>query len=249
MPRLTDYVNEQILQAPERTTLQEASGFAAGAGRIRLIARSSYRPVPCVWRYNRAVSEDRAMNGAPERIRMTYDDLLALPDDGLRHELIDGEHIVSPSPGSAHQLIVGNLYLLLRQFLREHHIGVAMLAPFDIVFSRFDVVEPDLIYFTMDRFRAIVGEKNAQGPPDLAVEILSPWSRRRDEITKRCLYERWGVGEYWVVDPDIDTMKVYRLAGGKFDKATELSAEAGDSLTTPLLPGLSLPLSSIFELP
>jgi Uma2 family endonuclease len=180
---------------------------------------------------------------------MTYDDLLALPDDGLRHELIDGEHIVSPSPGSAHQLIVGNLYLLLRTFLGAHPLGVVMLAPFDIVFSQYDVVEPDLIYFSMERFRTIVGERNAQGPPDLAVEIVSPWSRRRDEVTKRRMYERWGVGEYWVVDPKLETLKVHRRAGERFQKAGELSVEANDSLTTPLLPGLSLPLVSIVELP
>lgn len=189
------------------------------------------------------------MHRAPDRVRMTYDDLLALPDDGLRHELIDGEHIVSPSPGTAHQLIVGNLYVLMRAFLKDHPLGVAMLAPFDIVFSRYDVVEPDLIYFTMDRFRAIVGDRNAQGAPDLAVEIVSPWSRRRDDVTTRRLYERWGVGEYWVLDPDLGTLKVYRLADGTFRKSGELSVEAGDSLTTPLLPGLSLPLVSIFEMP
>ena len=68
---------------------------------------------------------------------MTYDDLLSLPDDGLRHELIDGEHFVSPAPGSAHQLIVGNLYVLIREFLHQHPIGVVMLAPFDVVFSQY----------------------------------------------------------------------------------------------------------------
>ena len=189
------------------------------------------------------------MHRAPERVRMTYDDLLAIPDDGLRHELIDGEHIVSPSPGSAHQLIVGNLYLLIAIFLRAHPLGVAMLAPFDIVFSRHDVVEPDLIYFSIDRFRALVGQKNAQGAPDLAVEIVSPWSRRRDEVTKRRLYERWGVAEYWVVDPELESVKVYRRTDGIYGRTAELSVEAGDSLTSPLLPGLSLTMASVFELP
>jgi Uma2 family endonuclease len=195
------------------------------------------------------VNEDRTMQGAPDRVRMTYDDLLALPDDGLRHELIDGEHIVSPSPGSAHQLIVGNLYLLIRSFLSEQPLGVVMLAPFDIVFSRHDVVEPDLIYFSIERFRSVVGEKNAQGAPDLAVEVVSPWSRRRDEVTKRRLYERWGVAEYWVVDPELESIKVYRLVDGTFQRTGELSVEAGDSITTQLLPGLALTLASVFELP
>jgi len=142
-----------------------------------------------------------------------------------------------------------DLHLLLGTFLRDQPLGVAMLAPFDIVFSRHDVVEPDLIYFSIDRFRAIVGEKNAQGAPDLAVEIVSPWSRRRDEVTKRRLYERWGVAEYWVVDPELESVKVYRLADGIYSRTAELSVEAGDSLNTPLLPGLSFTLASVFELP
>ena len=85
------------------------------------------------------------MGHASDRVKLTYEDLLALPDDGLRHELIDGEHYVTPAPGSAHQLIIGNLYLLLSAFARERAAGVVMLAPFDIVFSPHDVVAPDLI--------------------------------------------------------------------------------------------------------
>lgn len=189
------------------------------------------------------------MERTAQRLRMTYDDLLALPDDGLRHELIDGEHFVSPSPGSAHQLIIGNLYLLMRTFLREHPAGVVMLAPFDIVFSQYDVVEPDLIYFSRERFKAVVGEKNATGAPDLAIEVLSPSSRRRDEVLKRRLYERTGVAEYWIVDPDLEAVRVYRLVEGRYVRAAELSSEQGDSLTTPLWPGLSMALASVFELP
>ena len=167
------------------------------------------------------------MERAAERIRMTYDDLLALPDDGLRHELIDGEHFVSPAPGSAHQLIVGNLHVLIREFLRQQPIGVVMLAPFDVVFSQYDVVEPDLIYFSRERFKAVVGEKNAAGAPDLAIEVLSPSSRRRDEVLKRRLYERTSVPEYWIVDPDLEAVKVYRLIEGRYEKSAELSLETG----------------------
>jgi Uma2 family endonuclease len=189
------------------------------------------------------------MEHTAQRLRMTYDDLLALPDDGLRHELIDGEHFVSPSPGSAHQLIIGNLHVLLHTFLRDHPTGVVMLAPFDIVFTQYDVVEPDLVYFSQDRFKAVVGEKNATGAPDLAIEVLSPSSRRRDEVLKRRLYERTGVQEYWVVDPDLEAVKVYRLVEGRYVRAAELSSEQGDILSTPLLPDCSMPLAAVFELP
>ncbi len=189
------------------------------------------------------------MGPASDRVRLTYDDLLALPDDGMRHELIDGEQYVTPAPGSAHQLIIGNLYLLLSSHVRERGLGVVMLAPFDIVLSRHDVVEPDLIYFTADRFKEVVGERNAQGPPNLAIEVLSPSTRRRDEIVKRRLYERMSVQEYWVVDPELETVKVHELVQGKYQKARELSLEDHAVLTTPSVPGLALPLQRIFELP
>lgn len=189
------------------------------------------------------------MHPASDRVKLTYEDLLALPDDGMRHELIDGEHYVTPSPATPHQLILGNLHLLIGTYVREQRLGVVLFAPFDVVFSRYDVVEPDLIYFTAARYKEVVGDKNAQGAPDLAVEILSPSTRRRDEIIKRRLYERTGVPEYWVVDPELETVKVHRLVAGKYQKAAELSLEDDAVLTTPLLPDLRLPLKEIFELP
>ena len=189
------------------------------------------------------------MQSVPDRVKLTYADLLALPDDGLRHELIDGEHFVTPSPGSVHQLIAGNLYFWIRTYLVGHPIGVIMLAPFDIVLTDFDVVEPDLIYFSRRRFEEIVGERNARGAPDLAVEVLSPSTRLRDEVTKRRLYERSGVREYWVVDPELETVKVYRAAAGRLVKEPELSLESNDALASPLFPDMNLPLSEIFRIP
>lgn len=179
--------------------------------------------------------------------RMTADDLLALPEDGLRHELIDGEHYVTPSPRYAHQAVVGNLHLALGLHLRGTPVGVAVLGPFDIVLSRYDVVVPDLVYFTNERLQKVVGEQNAQGPPNLAIEVLSPSTRRRDEVLKRRLYERSGVDEYWLVDPELATVKIYRAEAGRFTR-TELSVEDGDVLKTPLLEGFALPLRAVFEI-
>jgi Uma2 family endonuclease len=86
-----------------------------------------------------------------------------------------------------------------------------------------------------------------QGAPELVIEIGSPSTRQRDETIKRHLYERSGVSEYWVVDPDIDVVRVYRRTSERFDRAIELSREAGEVLTTPLLAGLELPLARIFR--
>ena len=96
-------------------------------------------------RYNERMSgNDDVKTAAKPGVKLTYDDFLLFPDDGKRHELIDGEHYVTPSPNTKHQQISGNLHCLIRSWLEAHPIGRVFYAPFDVVFSHFDVVEPDL---------------------------------------------------------------------------------------------------------
>jgi len=180
-------------------------------------------------------------------VKLTYDDFVLFPDDGKRHELIDGEHYVTPSPNLKHQKVSGALHLLIAGWLEDHPVGQIFYAPFDVVFSRYDVVEPDLLYVSNTRTPTVLTRANVQGAPDLVIEIGSPSTRQRDETIKRHLYERSGVLEYWVVDPDIDVVRIYRRTGERFDRAIELSREAGELLTTPLLPGLEMPLARIFR--
>ena len=181
-------------------------------------------------------------------VKLTYDDFLLFPeDDGLRHELIDGEHYVTAAPNTKHQRVSGNLYWLIRSYLEAHRIGQLFYAPFDIVFSRFDVVEPDLLYMSHECAAKILTEKHVKGTPELVIEIGSPSTRGRDETIKRRLYERSGVAEYWIVDPDVDLLRVYRRRGDRFERPAELSLEAGDVLRTSLLPGLELRLTDIFK--
>ena len=185
----------------------------------------------------------------PRGVKLTYDDFVLFPDDGLRHELIDGEHYVTPSPSLKHQRISLNLVLLIGPWLRIRQIGEVYFAPVDVVLSRSDVVVPDLLYMSNERKAQVATDANVQGPPELVVEVGSPSTRKRDETIKRTLYERAGVSEYWVVDAELDVMRVYRrLDGERFARPEQLSLEAGDILTTTLLPGLELPLSEIFRM-
>jgi Uma2 family endonuclease len=179
-------------------------------------------------------------------VKLTYDDFVLFPDDGKRHELIDGEHYVTPSPNLKHQKVSSNLYFLIRLWLESHPVGELFYAPFDVVFSRFDVVEPDLLYVSNARAKEILTPANVKGVPELVIEIGSPSTRKRDETIKRRLYERSGVSEYWVVNPDVDVIRVFSHDGDRFGQAHELSLDAGDVLTTPLLPGLDIPLARIF---
>ena len=111
--------------------------------------------------------------------KLTCDDFLRLPDDDLRHEIIDGEHYVTPAPVTRHQRILVELLYLLRHHLEKHPSGSVFVAPFDVVLSPYDVVQPDLVYLSDERAHLLT-DKNLQGPPDLVVEILSPGTSRRD---------------------------------------------------------------------
>jgi len=181
-------------------------------------------------------------------VKLTYDDFGLFPDDGRRHELIDGEHYVTPSPNRKHQKVSLNISLMIGNWLERNPIGQLFYAPFDVIFSIFDVVEPDLLYMSNERAANVLTDANVKGAPELVIEIGSEGTRRRDETIKRRLYERAGVAEYWVVDPEIDVVRMFRRGADGFQRPIELTAENNDTLTTPLLPGLSLPLSRIFRL-
>lgn len=186
---------------------------------------------------------------APEAdTRLTYDDLLEFPDDGRRHELIDGEHIVTPTPVTRHQRIVTRLARMIGNFLEDHpEHGEVFAASVDIVLSRHDAVVPDVVLIAGDQAE-ILGDKNVQGAPALMVEVISPGSRKRDAQTKRRLFEKRGVREYWLIDPELDLVQIYRRGGdGGFARAIELTAEDGGVLTTPLLPGCSVDLRTLFR--
>ena len=186
---------------------------------------------------------------AAARTGWTYRDLVALPEDQLRHELIDGEHVVTPSPGTVHQSVLLNLVRILLPYLDERGLGRMLLAPFDVKLSLFTVVVPDIVYFTAERFARAVNEKHATAAPDLVVEILSPGTRRRDKGRKRAVYDREGVREYWIVDPEaraITALRRPRADAALTDVAT-LTADAGGTLESPLFPGLRIPVRDVFR--
>ena len=183
------------------------------------------------------------VQGAP---KLSYDDLALFPDDGKRHELIDGVHFVTPSPNTRHQAIVTHLAGILDTFVRARGLGRVFVAPYDVVFSPHDVVDPDLIFVSAARSE-VVTTAHAAGAPDLVIEVLTPATRRRDEVLKRDLYETRGVAEYWLIDPEAETVKLLRSAGERFGRPRLLSLRDDDVLETVLLPGLELPLATVFE--
>jgi Uma2 family endonuclease len=179
--------------------------------------------------------------------RLTYAYLLSLPEDNKRRELIDGKLYVTPSATPLHQLVLGNLHIDLRGFVDAHDLGRVYFAPLDIVLSDINVVEPDLLFVSRARL-AIIDERCLRAAPDLAVEVLSPSTRRIDAGRKRQLYATFGVAEYWMIDPKREWVQVCRNDGGELQEVTQLVRERGDGpLTSPLFPGFALPLDRLFR--
>jgi Uma2 family endonuclease len=180
----------------------------------------------------------------PVDTRLTYDDYCLLPSNGRRYEIIDGELFVTPSPRRAHQKVVTQLSRFLGNFVETMGGGEVYVAPFDVVFSLFDVVEPDILYVSKEH-ASVVTEKNVQGAPDLVVEVLSQSTAEIDRTTKLKLYARYGVEEYWLIDPEACTAEIYRRDAQGFELVANL--HPSDLLTTPLLPGFSVLLRKLAE--
>ena len=179
--------------------------------------------------------------------KLTYEDYVLFPDDGRRHEILAGEHYVAATPYPRHQAVLGELHFWIGNFLRQNRLGRVFFAPVDVLLSKHDIVQPDLLFISNERL-TVLKEKNVQGAPDLVIEVLSASTRRIDEGLKLDRYELLDVREYWTVDPTRTVVRVYRRAGDRLRKEAELTAAAGDRLTTPLIPGLEIPLAELFPL-
>ena len=180
----------------------------------------------------------------PVDIRLTYDDFCLLPNDGKRYEIIEGELFVTPSPISLHQRVVTRLTVALGSFLESRRLGEVFVSPFDVVFSRFDVVEPDILFISKAR-SSVLTPKNVQGAPDLVIEVLSKSTRHTDRTIKLKLYARYGVEEYWIIDPRVPAAQIYRRGKGGLERVRALKPR--DLLSSPLLPGFSLKLAELVE--
>jgi Uma2 family endonuclease len=156
---------------------------------------------------------------------------------------------VTPTPNTKHQRVVGEISYAIRHWLEDHPVGEVFGVPLDVVLSRVDVVEPDIQYVSHERADRVLTEKNVQGPPNLVVEVASPSTRKRDATIKLRLYERMGGDEYWIVDPAADAIHAYRRDGDAFAPPIQLTRGGADVLTSPLFPGLEIPLTRVFREP
>ena len=176
-------------------------------------------------------------------VKFTYEDYINLPEsEERRYELIAGEIHMVPSPTPNHQSCVFRLAKVLDDFVLEHELGSVHIAPLDVVLSKEDVLQPDILFISKGR-ESIITERNIQGAPDLVVEVLSPGTADRDRTLKRTRYLKFGVREYWIVDPESKSIEV--LKAGQSDFETVRVYSEGATATSPILEGIQVDVTTI----
>lgn len=175
----------------------------------------------------------------PPRAKLGYQEYCCFPDDGRRHEIIDGDHYMTPAPSTTHQTVSKRLQYQLYTQVELAGLGLVFNAPVDVQLTEYDIVQPDLVVVLKDRTRMITHTK-INGVPDLIVEILSPSTAANDTALKKQLYERTGVTEYWIADPDNQRLEQYRLVDGAYRLAPPTDPVTGFS------GGLSVRLADIW---
>ncbi len=181
------------------------------------------------------------------KIKHSVRDYMNLPEsEEKRYELVEGELLIVPSPTPSHQSIVLELSKSLDEFVGMHDLGKILIAPLDVVLSDEDVLQPDVLFVSQNRL-GIITDRNVQGAPDLVVEVLSPGTAGRDRTLKRARYLRFGVREYWIVDPQSRTIEV--LQAGQSDFETVRVFPESTVATSPLLEGIEVDVARVFASP
>ncbi|HEU0114860.1 MAG TPA: Uma2 family endonuclease [Thermomicrobiales bacterium] len=171
-----------------------------------------------------------------------YEDLLALPDDGRRYEIIEGELHEMQAPSWAHATVIMNVIALLLPVVRAMG-GLIRTAPLDVFFPGADPVQPDIIV-VLPNSEATPSNRGLEGRPDLVVEVISPSNRGHDLLTKYALYARAGVREYWLIDPAARRLDIHALDRDALHLVQ--SATGDDIVVSPLLQGAEISAAAIF---
>ncbi len=175
--------------------------------------------------------------------RFGYADLLALPEDGRRYEIHGGELVVVAAPRVRHQLVVHEVATVLSDYGRRSG-GLAVPAPCDIVFDEYDVVQPDAVFFRAETLPRVSLDAVTRVAPDVAVEVLSPSTAGVDRGRKMRMFARYGVPEYWIVDPVPMEIEIHALEEGAYRRTQ--TATGGDTVRSGLLPDLTFPAGRLF---
>jgi Uma2 family endonuclease len=172
----------------------------------------------------------------------TYADYCVLPQDFNRHEIIEGDHVVTPSPTTRHQRVLARLTSLLIVHVEAHGLGTVLAAPMDVLLAPTSVVQPDLLFISKER-QVIIKEANIQGAPDLVVEVLSPSTAAIDRGGKMALYARYGVSHYWILDARHLSLETYEIREGEYELTSQFKKD--EVVKVRLFPDLAISLAEL----
>jgi Uma2 family endonuclease len=180
----------------------------------------------------------------PKKDHWTYSDYELLPAE-LRCEIFNGNLIMAPSPLSEHQRVSSNLEFEIQSSIRGRLKAILFHAPMDVVFDSSNVLQPDIIYVSEKKKDIVKHGKPIMGTPDMVVEILSKGSLVYDRVEKKNLYEKFGVEEYWIVDPQNQSVEVYCLENNHYELFS--SAEIKGLVASKVIEGFSVEIENIFK--
>jgi Uma2 family endonuclease len=163
------------------------------------------------------------------RTVLTYEDYAALPADGRRYELHEGKVSVTPAPSPLHQQVIRNLLGVLDAHVKRRRLGEVLVSPVDCILGETTVVQPDILFVETARLTWI-SERGVEGPPTLAIEVLSPSTRAADRGVKAQIYARYQVAHYWIADPELRTIEAYVLEDGEYRRTSRLAGAAPAAL-------------------
>lgn len=175
--------------------------------------------------------------------KMNYDRYCLLPEDGYQYEVFDGDLVMTPRPIPKHQQIVLRIASRLDQFVEGNNLGRVYVAPIDVVFDEFTILQPDVLFIRRDRLN-IVGEEAIEGAPDLVVEVLSRSTLIKDRVRKLASYSDFGVLEYWIVNPINKSVELFQRVDEELKMSRDFSCH--ETLESAVLPGFQLPLARVF---
>lgn len=174
----------------------------------------------------------------------TYDDFLALPDDGNRYEIIEGVLYTVNAPNIDHQYVVTQLIKKLAVFIEEHNLGEVLAAPFEVHLSKSTrPVQPDVLFIKAENWPG-AGVSFYDGVPDLIVEVISPSSIRTDQHIKFNAYEQAGVPEYWIANPKTRSVEIFTLSGREYALLGQYAED--EVIESEALAGIQIITSSLF---
>jgi Uma2 family endonuclease len=222
------YPKATVIPCPSAVACTTKTGLSVFPGRRYLSSVSIKQQTSALELHDAVVAKPR---------RFTYDQLVTeLPETNRPGELWDGELVLSPGPSCRHQTISHRFHRFLDDWVTAQELGEVFGAPLDMVLAPHQVVQPDVMFVHRDRRHII--QRTLEGPADLVAEVLSLGGRTRDRIEKRDLYEQYAVREYWLIDPEAQTVEVLCLEAGRYQLAHRW--RPGETAESRLLPGFHL---------